>query len=138
MQMIPAIDATPHPERTRVTPDRYQAPSKGDIRHLNKLLRVIEEFRKERPAIPASYISSFLVVATKPGSGPTEYAKDLGVIQPTVSRMLNEIGVKAREREEPLKWVDRVEDPLNARQKKFFMTSKGQALLKRVLDIMDE
>jgi DNA-binding MarR family transcriptional regulator len=74
----------------------------------------------------------------KPGDGPTEYAKAMGSIQPVLSRSLSEIGVKARERDQPFYWVDREEDPENLRRKRFYLTTKGQSLLKRVLTIMEE
>jgi DNA-binding MarR family transcriptional regulator len=88
--------------------------------------------------MPSSYIAAFLQVAMKPGEGPTDYAKYLGTIQPVMSRTLSEIGVKARERDEPLFWVDREEDRENMRKKRFFLTAKGQALLRRILKILDE
>lgn len=138
MHMIPAVDMTPHQDRIVMPSDRYQEPDRGDFRTLSKLARVIEEFRKEQPAIPSAYIATFLQVAMKPGQGPTEYAKALGSIQPVLSRTLSEIGIKAREREEPLYWVDREEDPENRRTKRFFLTGKGQALLHRIIKIMEE
>jgi DNA-binding MarR family transcriptional regulator len=118
--------------------DRFQAPDDGDLKTLNKLYRVIEEFRKEQPAMPTSYISAFLQVAMKPGEGPTDYAKALGTIQPVMSRYLSEIGIKAREREEPLHWVDREEDLQNLRKKRFFLTAKGRGLMHRIIKILEE
>jgi hypothetical protein len=59
-------------------------------------------------ALAAAPLAAFLTVARHPGLGPTGYAKLLGTIQPIMSRILLEIGRKARAREEGLGLVDNV------------------------------
>lgn len=96
---------------------------------LLKLKRALELFRAIEPRMPSSYVDAYLSVALEPGKGPTEYAKDMQTIQPIASRVLLEIGSKAREREEGLGLVDRQANPETLRSHEYFLTQKGKRLL---------
>lgn len=83
--------------------------------------------------MPSSYIAAFLAVAIKPGFGPSQYAKDLGTIQPIASRLLLEIGPKAREREGPgMGLVTRKTSPEDGREVEYTLTSEGARLAREI------
>ena|SRR5215204_5236996 len=94
--------------------------------------RVVSAFRKVDPKMPTSYMAALLAVAMKPGHGPTEYAKDLGTIQPIMSRILLEIGVPVREGAQGLGLVDRRVSAESLRNQEYYLTQKGKALLREI------
>jgi hypothetical protein len=106
---------------------------------LRKVRRLIALFRAIEPRIPSSYMDAFLAVSLKPGEGPTEYARDLGILQPLASRLLLEIGAtKSRNQGEPLGLVDFQMSPNNMSKKEFFLTGKGRHLMNQIVELMDE
>lgn len=115
---------------------RFDQPTDADVRKLNRLFNAIQAARTLYPAMPSSYIAAFLAVASKPGLGVTEYAKDLGTIQPIMSRILLEIGRKSRLRKEGLGLVDVSPDPQDLRINRHFLTPKGRTLLASMLKAM--
>ncbi len=118
--------------------DRFAEPDKDDAERLRLAFNIVSAFREVHPKMPTSYAQAFLAVAMHPGQGPTEYAKMIGTMQPIASRILLEIGIKARERDDDgLGLVDRQTDPANLRQQKYFLTGKGAALMNRLLGIVD-
>lgn len=102
------------------------------LRTLGRLKDVIGAFRSLEPALPASYIDTFLAVALRPGQGPTDYAAMLGTIQPVASRTLMEIGESARTRSSSLHLVESRPHPESRRQIMYHLTPKGFALAYRV------
>jgi DNA-binding MarR family transcriptional regulator len=117
--------------------DRYAPPSDLEVRRLQMLIDVVQIIRKQEPKMTTSYLVAFLAVAMDPGKGPTAYAERLGTIQPVMSRVLLEIGKKARSRETgALGLVDSEPDPGNLRQHRYFLTEKGRELFKMVMDRM--
>lgn len=137
MEMSYVTDTLEPKGTPRMISDRYQAPDEDDIRKAMRFYQAVNAFRTIDPKIPSSYVAAFMAVAMKPGQGPTEYAKMLGTIQPIASRVLLEIGIKAREREKALGLVDRVADPNNLRQQMYYLTPKGKALFRQVMDILE-
>lgn len=117
--------------------DRFKEPSGNDARAISKAVRLIDAFRTVDPKIPSSYIRMFLAVAEKPGRGPTEYARMLETVQPVASRILLEIGPKARERDAGLGLVTMDYAPDNLKQKQYYLTDKGRLLLRQVFDILE-
>ena len=86
--------------------------------------------------MPSSYMSAFLAVAMNPGAGPTDLARVMGTIQPIASRVLQEIGQRARHGDEPLQLVDQRISPHSGRNREYFLTTKGELLKRRILEIM--
>jgi DNA-binding MarR family transcriptional regulator len=89
------------------------------------------------PRMPSSYMEAFLVVALKPGYGPTEYAKELGTIQPIASRILLEIGAQPRGGTEGLGLVDRRVSDESLRNQEYYLTPKGKELLRKIAAALD-
>lgn len=110
----------------------------SDLRTLTKLTWMVETLRAVAPGMPLSYLHALLWVAMKPGLGPTEYAKLMGSSQPVASRVLLEVGCKARERQEPLQLVSRNYSAHSLRQTECRLTPKGEALMRKVVDIVGE
>lgn len=109
----------------------------AETQALVRLAWAIDQFRELHRKIPASYISTFIAVATKPGFGPTEYAKAIGTIQPIASRMLLEIGPKKREGcEEGLGLIAQRRSLKNLRQIEYDLSPEGAALAKHVARIV--
>lgn len=108
----------------------------NDLRALTRLNWTVETVRRVAPNMPLGYLHMLLWVSMKPGLGPTEYAKLTGTTQPIASRVLLEIGPQARERQEPLNLVSRCVSPHSLRQVEYRLTPKGEALVRRVTEIM--
>lgn len=111
--------------------------TEAEMKALAKCRRIIEVFRKVDHKIPASYIAAFLAVAMEPSKGPTHYANVLGTIQPIASRMLLEIGPKARHKDEPLGLVDKDVSAHSLRDHEYFLTFKGKALMQEIIGILE-
>ena len=77
-----------------------------------------------------------MLVAQEEGLSVSEYAKQAGVGQTTMTRHLLDIGLQTRKREPGLNLVMQRQDPLDLRRHQAFLTDKGRALLTRVLDCM--
>lgn len=119
------------------TDPRFEPPEGKDAVTIEKLSRVIDHFRLVDSKMPTSYVAAFLAVTMKPGNGPTEYARMCGTIQPIISRILLEIGPKARRGEGlGLGLVDRVVHETSLRNQRYFLTAKGKHLLASVLRTM--
>ena len=103
---------------------------------LEKLKQVVDLVRAIEARVPTSYLDAFLCVAREPGKGPTHYAKRMNTIQPIASRVLLEIGVKARERNASLGLVDRQIDPETLKRHEYFLTPKGRRLLAQMFQAM--
>lgn len=112
--------------------DRFAELPEDEVNRLEALTRAIEVFREVDSAFPASYMAAFLMVAIKPGLGTSEYARRLGMLQPVASRILLEIGQKARTGEPGLGWIDGVSDLQDMRTKRMFVTPKGRAVLRKL------
>lgn len=117
--------------------NRVHKLSEAEAKALIKARRLVEAFRKVDHKIPASYIAAYLAVALEPSKGPTHYAKVLGTIQPIASRMLLEIGPKARHKDEPLGLVDKDVSPHSLRDHEYFLTLRGKALMQEIIEIME-
>lgn len=95
---------------------------------------MLQAFRALEPTMPTAYAAAFLAVALKPGQGVSYYANQLGMLGPVASRILLEIGQKTRkEDQESLQLVDTVTHPDDLRAKMFFLTAKGERLLRTIL-----
>lgn len=103
-----------------------------------RLKRTIDTFRTLYPNMPSSYIDAFLCVVLEPGKGPSDYAIDMNTIQPIASRVLLEIGTKARLRDEGLHLVDRQLSDTSLRNHELFLTPKGRQLMNQLKKIWED
>jgi DNA-binding MarR family transcriptional regulator len=116
--------------------DRFAELPEEDYLKLVRTINAIEVFREFDTAFPASYMVALLLVATKPGKGSSDYAKDLGVAQAVASRLMLEIGQKSRRGGEGLGLIDSISDPMDLRQRQVFLTPKGKQVIKKILRVL--
>lgn len=96
---------------------------------IRDLLRAIPAIRRARATITASGIEAFLLVAQKEGLSVGEYARQASLSVTTMSRHLLDLGERDRNYEEGAGLVEGRENPMNRREKLYFLTHKGRALL---------
>ena len=77
-------------------------------------------------------LDAFLLVATDPGHGSTEYAWRLGVEQGVVSQILETLGQRGRTKAGRFDLVISEFGSGDVRRQQFYLTSKGRALFKRI------
>lgn len=99
-----------------------------------KFLHAIDVFREVNPGMSANYIKALMLVALKPGGGPTDYAKDLELTSGNVSRTMLELGERTRDGDPGLGLVVRHTGSSDFREVHYFLTPKGRAFLKKVTD----
>lgn len=97
---------------------------------------VMSELRRLGSRLTANQIAAFLAVAEKPGLGPTEYAMGLGLLQPTASRLLLDVGPKQRNGA-GYHLVDRQGDPESLRQIRYYLTPEGHELAEKLASIVN-
>lgn len=114
-------------------PDRFAEPNTADYRAIRRALLILDVFRRIDPKMPLGYAVMLLQVALRPGEGPTEYAKRMGVSQPGASRVLLELADHAREKDHGLGLLDKAQDPVNLRRTRYFLTPLGHRLLDELL-----
>lgn len=112
--------------------DPYGRLPRDELVQLERLMRVVDRFREIDGAFPASYMMAFMLVAHKPGGGPTDYAPALGTIPPIASRMLLEIGEHARRGGDGYGLIERTTNPEDLRAVSLRLTRKGRELWARI------
>lgn len=111
--------------------DRTALPEEA-VKKFERLTRAIEVFREFDAGFPTSYAVAFLYVAMEQGKGVSEYARDMGVVQPVASRVLLEIGAKSRSGGEGLGLIEQDFAPNSLRSKQLFLTAKGRQLARKL------
>lgn len=118
----------PQAERKPMT-----TPPQEDRQAIVMCIKVLDEFRRVRPDIPASHIYSFLTVALEEGQGVHEYARDVGIPPTTMTRHLLDLGSMTRHRKPGLGLLVQRMDPNDMRKHQTFLSATGRALLHRVV-----
>tara|TARA_E500000081_G_scaffold9566_1_gene11456 strand:- start:20724 stop:21056 length:333 start_codon:yes stop_codon:yes gene_type:complete len=101
-----------------------------------KLLSVIEEFRKYQPNIESTAISVFLVIAMhnrKEGIPMQFIADKLNVAQSTVSRNITKFLRLERNKDSRMGFLESFEDPFMRRRKLVRLSTRGLNLLDDIL-----
>lgn len=103
---------------------------------LSKLGLVVEEFRKLDETIQANAIITFLLVAQKgkEGINMREMQEILGIARSSMSR--NVAILSDYQNKKGFGLLIAQEDPFDRKSKKVFLTQKGSALAKRVLNLL--
>jgi DNA-binding MarR family transcriptional regulator len=96
---------------------------------IRQLRASLDPFFRIRVMIPARFIQAFLVVAEKEGESVTYYAKQADIPVTTMSRNLIDMSVLDRHYDDGPGLVDSKDNPTNRREKQYFLTPKGRALL---------
>lgn len=104
----------------------------GEIVSFKKLLKALEHFKKLTPSLPLSHMESFLHVALKQGLGTVEYAQRMEYNKDNASRILGVIGERPRKTETPYGLIEQCDDPVDSRKTHYYVTGKGNQLLKKL------
>jgi DNA-binding MarR family transcriptional regulator len=105
----------------------------SDAQAVKSLLAAIEAFRAIRPTMPLQYVVAFLLVAMEEGLGVSDYAKRAGVSMSVMSRHLLDIGERNRHMEEGFGLIESRQNPMELRKNEIYLTTKGRALLHRII-----
>ena len=109
--------------------------SSNEREALQRLEVVIRHLRTAiDPNVPSQVIQAFLVVAQNEGQPLNEYARLLGSNLSTASRQFLDLGERNRRMEKGYMLLDRHVDPANLRVNRYFLTAKGQLLLRSLVE----
>jgi len=105
---------------------------------IQRLVDVMEEFRKLHPVFTAHQIQTLLLVALNEGLSLNELAELGGTKQSTISRQLIDLSEADREQDKGMGLIERTANPTNYRQNQYLLTPKGKALVIRLLNALWE
>lgn len=108
-----------------------------ELASFKKMLRAIEVFKKLSPSLPLSHMEGFLQVAIKQGLGTVEYAQRLEYNKDNTSRILGVMGERPRKLEEPYRLIEQCDDPVDSRKTHYYVTAKGNQVLKKVVQELE-
>ena len=111
-------------------------PNITDYKALHRLQRILDILISTNHKMPLSSARAFVEVAMNPGKGPTAYGRAMGVEQPTMSRLLLDLGPKPRYGEHRPKLVDRTSSPKDIRETEYYLTFEGYRLMRDLIDLM--
>ena len=101
----------------------------NNFQALNKIYRVIEEFRKLDPEIPSQAINAFLYIVLHEGSSIKDIGEALNLRQSSASRNVALLSKIHRLRKPGLGLVEAKEDPRDRRWKTVSLTARGRRFL---------
>jgi hypothetical protein len=110
---------------------KRELPEEG-ISAVSSLLGALQPFFALKGTLPARCIEAFLLVALQEGLSVSEYAERAGISMSTMSRNLLDVGDRNRHMEEGYGLVTGRHNPMNLREKEYFLTDKGRALVHKV------
>jgi DNA-binding MarR family transcriptional regulator len=99
---------------------------------IHNLLAALDPFSNVRQIMTTRMVQIFLLVAEKEGLSVTEYAKRADIPVTSVSRILIDMGERDRNYEDGAGLVESRDNPMNRREKQYYLTPKGRALLAAV------
>lgn len=99
---------------------------------VRNFLGALEPFFRLKGTLPTRCIQAFLLVAEEEGQSVNGYARRANMSMRTMSRNLLDIGERNRHMEEGFCLVVGRPNPMNLREKVYFLTDKGHALLHSV------
>jgi len=106
------------------------------IAQVRGFLRACDYFLELNGRFPLRCVQAFLAVALQPGLSASDYARQYGLSASTMSRFLLDIGERNRWMEEGLGLVARA-NPHKERNAEYYLTDKGEKLLRKVLAQFD-
>ena len=86
----------------------------------------------DRDTMPLQYLTTFLLVAMKPGLSVTEYAEFGQRSGSVMSRHLLDLGERNRKKQPGFGLVVGRPNPMELRKHEYFLTPKGRALFERL------
>jgi DNA-binding MarR family transcriptional regulator len=113
----------------------YSDEEREQFKKLQRALRVVKRVSKQ---FPISYLEGFLEIALKQGLGTSEYAERLEESKGNGSRLLGTLGDRSRRTEIALNWIEQVDDPQDSRKTHYYISPKGNAVLKQIVREMEK
>lgn len=126
------------------------AATDEDQKCLYRVSRILATFQAMNRSMTVEVANVFLLVCLKEGLRLTDYAKETGLSQSTISRYLLDLSTYRRDlsqdaseegdtegRKESYGLVRSEVDPLELRAKRYYLTTRGKALMTRVLAICE-
>jgi DNA-binding MarR family transcriptional regulator len=107
-------------------------PSSDELRALANMLAAIDPFVKLNGRLPLRCVQAYLLVAYHEGLPVGDYAKMARIPQSTMSRTLLDIGDSDRYGGEGHGLVLGRDNPNNRREKEYFLSPKGRALMRNI------
>ena len=101
----------------------------NNFRALNKIYRIIEEFRKLDPEIPSQAINTFLYIVLHEGCSVKDIGEALNLRQSSASRNVAMLSKMHRLRKPGFGLIEAREDPRERRRKVITLTPKGKRFL---------
>lgn len=105
---------------------------------LNKLLGIIEEFRKIDPEMPMQRAATFVHVCLHEGCTMLEIVEAVGQSQASASRNVAALSKWQRQRRVGPDLINAEEDPYERRRKVVTLTSKGQRIAASLKKLMEK
>ncbi|NEH55621.1 hypothetical protein GR198_07705 [Rhizobium leguminosarum] len=104
---------------------------------MSAVMNEVRQLQDEKSLMSVQTFEVFLVIASQEGIASSEIRKITGIPQPSVSRALGDLGVKAVRRDaEGLKLVKSERDPSDRRNVVCFLTPNGKLLAARIAQLM--
>lgn len=104
-------------------------PNEAQLAAVRQLLSGVEPFFRISGNMTLRAAQVFLVVSEHEGLTVTEYARKIGVTVGTVSRHLIDLSERDRHFENGPGLVEAQESPSSRRERLYFLTHRGRALL---------
>ena len=101
----------------------------ADLEAVSNMLAAIDPFVKIRQTMPLRCVQAFLLVAYNEGQPVAEYARVAKMSATTMSRNLLDIGERDRYGQPGLDLVLGRDNPNNRREKEYFLSAKGRAMI---------
>ena len=102
-----------------------------EISLVRNLLGALEPFFDLKGTLPTRCVQALLLVAEEEGLSVNEYARRANMSMSTMSRNLLDIGERNRRMEEGFGLVQARNNPMNLREKEYYLTDVG-ALVHKV------
>ena len=113
----------------------YTPEEREQFKRLQRTVRVLKKINQQ---FPVSFLDGLLEIALKQGLGSTEYAERLDTSKGNGSRILGTLGDRPRRTEVVYEFITQEDDPLDSRKTHYFITTKGNALLKQLAREMEK
>lgn len=136
MLNISAIDTLDVREGATMVSKFERTLSDEEIAAARALLIALKNFKAIRPTMPLQYVLTFLEVCVDEGKGVLEYAERAEVPPTVMTRHLLDIGDRNRAREDGFGLITQERDKLDLRRHHARLTTKGKALMHRMMQAL--
>lgn len=105
---------------------------------LQRVLSVIEEFRKINPRMEMQTAVCLLLVAMRPGISQVALANEIGLVASSMSRNVGSLTARGAYNDGGYDLITSEEDPENRRYKVHHLTTKGKLVMKALTALVKD